>query len=109
MGNTVNLIYQFAEGSSSIKYYVRKEDIFGEIKDGHLAVGISLGGRNRLIKETQTKQKTITAEIIMRNHKNKIIENRKTVKSNLETEAFKMTMFSREILLQGKVGDTVKV
>ena len=55
MGNTVNLIYQFAEGSSSIKYYVRKEDIFGEIKDGHLAVGISLGGRNRLIKETQTK------------------------------------------------------
>ena len=45
----------------------------------------------------------------MRNHKNKIIEKRKTVKSNLETEAFKMTMFAREILLQGKVGDTVKV
>ena len=106
---TVNLIYQFAEGSSSIKYYVRKEDIFGEIQDGHLAVGIGLGGRNRMIKETQTKQKKITAEIIMCNRKNKIIEKRKTVKSNLETQAFKMTMSSREILLQGKVGDTAKV
>ena len=62
-----------------------------------------------MIKETQTKQKKITAEIIMCNRKNKIIEKRKTVKSNLETQAFKMTMSSREILLQGKVGDTVKV
>ena len=45
----------------------------------------------------------------MCNRKNKIIEKRKTVKSNLETQAFKMTMSSREILLQGKVGDTAKV
>ena len=45
----------------------------------------------------------------MRKRKNKIIEKRRTLKSNLETQAFKMTMFSREMLLQGKVGNTVKV
>ena len=28
IGNTVKLIYPVAEGSSSIKYYVQKEDIF---------------------------------------------------------------------------------
>ena len=41
--------------------------------------------------------------------KNKIIENRKTVKSNLKTQAFKMTRLTREKFPQGKVGDTVKV
>ena len=45
----------------------------------------------------------------MRKRKNKIIEKRRTLKSNLETQAFKMTMFSREMHLQGKVGSTVKV
>ena len=41
--------------------------------------------------------------------KNKIIEKRKTVKSNLETQAFKVTRLSREKFPQGKVGHTVKV
>ena len=62
-GNTVKLIYPVAEGSSSIKYYVQKEDIFDVIHDAHLAIGH--GGRNRMIKETQTKYKNITAESIM--------------------------------------------
>ena len=53
IGNTVKLIYPVAEGSSSIKYYVQKEDIFDVIHDAHLA--ISHNGRNRMIKETQTK------------------------------------------------------
>ena len=63
IGNTVKLIYPVAEGSSSIKYYVQKEDIFDVIDDAHLA--ICHGGRNRIIKETQTKYKNITAESIM--------------------------------------------
>ena len=63
IGNTVKLIYPVAEGSSSIKYYVQKEDIFDVIHDAHLAIGH--GGRNRMIKETQTKYKNITAESIM--------------------------------------------
>ena len=48
IGNTVKLIYPVAEGSSSIKYYVQKEDIFDVIHDAHLAIGH--GGRNRMIK-----------------------------------------------------------
>ena len=48
IGNTVKLIYLDAEESSSIKYCVKKEDIFGIIHDAHL----DHGGRNRMIKET---------------------------------------------------------
>ena len=44
IGNTVKLIYPAEEGSSSIKYYVRKEEIFDVIHDAHLA--IVHGGRN---------------------------------------------------------------
>ena len=40
--------------------------------------------------------------------KNKIIEKRKTVKSNLETQAFKMTWLVIEKFPQRKVDDTVK-
>ena len=63
IGNAVKLIYPVAEGSSSIKYYVQKEDIFDVIHDAHLAIGY--GGRNRMIKEIQAKYKNITAESIM--------------------------------------------
>ena len=38
IGNTVKLIYQVAERSSSIKYYVQKEGIFDVIHDAHLAI-----------------------------------------------------------------------
>ena len=41
--------------------------------------------------------------------KNKIIEKRKTVKYNLETQAFKMTKLAREKFPKEKVGGTVKV
>ena len=41
--------------------------------------------------------------------KNKKTEKRKIVKSNLQTQAFKMTRLAREKFRQGKVGDTVKV
>ena len=41
--------------------------------------------------------------------KNKITEKRKIVKSNLQTQAFKMTRLAREKFPQGKVGNTVKV
>ena len=41
--------------------------------------------------------------------KNKITEKRKIVKSNLQTQAFKMTRLAREKFPQGKVGDIVKV
>ena len=40
--------------------------------------------------------------------KNKITKNRKIVKNDLETQAFKMTRLAREKFPQGKVGDTVK-
>ena len=56
-------MFQLETGSSSIKYYVQKEDIFDVIHDAHLAIGH--GGRNRMIKETQTKYKNITAESVM--------------------------------------------
>ena len=62
-GNTVKVIYPAAEGSSSIKYYVQKEDISDVIHDAHLAIGH--GERNRKIKETQTKYKIIIAESMM--------------------------------------------
>ena len=52
IGNTVKLIYPVAEGSSSIKYYVQKEDIFDVIHDAHLAIGH--GRQNRMVKETQS-------------------------------------------------------
>ena len=48
-GNTVKLIYPVAEGNSSIKYFIRKEDIFGAIHDAPLAIGH--GGRNRMIRK----------------------------------------------------------
>ena len=53
IGSTIKLIYPVAEGSSSIKYYVQKEDLFDAIHDPHLAIGH--GGRNQMTKETQTK------------------------------------------------------
>ena len=40
---------------------------------------------------------------------NKITEKRKIVKSNLQTQAFKMTRLAREKFPQGKIGDIVKV
>ena len=61
--NTVKMIYPAAKGSSLIKYYVQKENIFDVIHDAHLAIGH--GGRNLIIKETQTKYQNITAESIM--------------------------------------------
>ena len=39
IGNTVKLIYPVAEGSSLVKYYEQKEDIFDVIHDAHLAIG----------------------------------------------------------------------
>ena len=60
---TVKLIYPVAEGSTSIKYYVQKKDIFDVIHDAYLA--IVHGGRNRMIKETKSKYKNITAESII--------------------------------------------
>ena len=57
IGNTVKLIYPITEMSSSIKYYVQKEDIFDVIHDAHLAIGRS--GGNRMIKEIQTKYKKL--------------------------------------------------
>ena len=39
IGNTVKLIYPVVEGSSSIKYYVQRKDIFDVINDTHLAIG----------------------------------------------------------------------
>ena len=50
IGNTVKVIYPAAEGSSSRKYYVQKEDISDVTHDAHLAIGH--GGRNRVIRET---------------------------------------------------------
>ena len=35
IGKTVKLIYPVPEGSSLIKYYVQKEDIFDAIHDAH--------------------------------------------------------------------------
>ena len=46
---------------------------------------------------------------IFAQRKNKITEKRKTVKSNLQTQAFKMTRLAKEKFPQGKAGDTVKV
>ena len=40
---------------------------------------------------------------------NKITEKRKIVKTNLKTQAFKMTRLAREKFPRGKVGNTVKV
>ena len=44
IGNTAILIYPVAEGSSSLKYYVQKEDMFDVIHDADLAIGH--GGQN---------------------------------------------------------------
>ena len=41
--------------------------------------------------------------------KNKITEKRKIVKSNLQTQTFKMTRLARDKCPQAKVGDTVKI
>ena len=35
IGNTIKMFYPVAEGSSSTKYYVQKEDIFDVIHDAH--------------------------------------------------------------------------
>ena len=63
IGNTLKLIYPVAKGNSSIKYYVRKEDVFGVIHDAHRA--ISHCGRSRMMKETQAKYKNIAAKSFM--------------------------------------------
>ena len=63
VGNVEKLIYPVAEGRTSIKYYVQIEDIFNVIHETHVSIGH--GGRNRMVKETGTKYKNITAECIM--------------------------------------------
>ena len=55
IGKTGKLIYPVAEGSSSLKYYVQKVDIFDVIHDAHLAIGH--GRQNRMIKETHVNDK----------------------------------------------------
>ena len=62
-GNTVKFIYPVAEGRSSIKYYVQKEDISDVPHDAYLALGH--GGWNQMIKEIQTKYKNTAAESIV--------------------------------------------
>ena len=57
------LIYHVVEGSTSIKYYVQIKDIFNVIHEAHVSIGH--GVRNRMVKETGTKYKNITAECIM--------------------------------------------
>ena len=52
---TVKLIYPDAERNSSIKYYVRKENIFDVIHDVQLAIGNS--GQNRIKGNTNKVQK----------------------------------------------------
>ena len=63
IGSTVKLIYPVVEGNSSIRYCLRKEDVFGVIDNANLGIGHD--GRNRMIKETQTKYKNITAESML--------------------------------------------
>ena len=55
--NTVKLIYLVAEGSSSIKHYVWKEDIFDVTHDAHLAIGHD--GRNHKQKKHKQNTKTL--------------------------------------------------
>ena len=56
VSNTDKLIYPVAEGSTFIKYYITNAEIFNILHDAHLRIGH--GGRNRMIKERQSKFKT---------------------------------------------------
>ena len=61
------------------------------------------------VPSTEMVTKIPRSPSICAQRKNKITEERKIVKSNLQTQAFKMTRLAREKFPQGKVGDTVKV
>ena len=61
------------------------------------------------VPSTEMVTETPRSPSICVQRKNKITEKRKIVKSNLQTQVFKMTRFAREKLSQGKVGETVKV
>ena len=61
------------------------------------------------VSSTEMVTEVLLSPSICAQRKNKITEKRKIVKSNLQTQAFKMTRLAREKFPQGKVGDTVKV
>ena len=61
------------------------------------------------VPSTEMVTKIPCSPSICAQRRNKITEKRKIVKSNLQTQAFKMTRLTRAKFPQGKVGDTVKV
>ena len=56
------LVYPVVEGSTTIRHYVTKEEIFDILNEAHIDTGH--GGRNRMYKEVQKKYKNITQEHI---------------------------------------------
>ena len=61
------------------------------------------------VPSTEMATEILRSPSICAQRKSKIIGKRKIVKSNLQTQAFKITRVAREKFPQGKVSDTVKV
>ena len=60
ISNIYKLIYPVVEGNTTIRYYVKKKEIFDILNEAHIDTGH--GGRNRMYKEVQKKYKDITQE-----------------------------------------------
>ena len=61
------------------------------------------------VPSTEMVTEISRSPLICAQRKNNTTGKRKIVKSNLQTQAFKMTRLDREKFPQGKVGDTIKV
>lgn len=62
ISNVYKLTYPVAVGSTIIRYYVIKEEIFDIIHESHINTGH--GGRNKMYEEVQKKYKNLTQEHI---------------------------------------------
>ena len=62
ISNIEKLIYPVVEGTTTIRYYVTKEEIFDILNEAHIDTGH--GGRNSMYKEVQKKYENITQEHI---------------------------------------------
>ena len=87
-----------------------EENDLPDITDGE---GSVLGFQEETCEEDVPSTEMVTEILrppsVCAQRKNKITEKRKILKSNLQTQAFKMTRLAREKFPQGKVGYIVKV
>ena len=105
------MIYSFLLKTSTFFFYIdgfRDPICKNDNKNSPFSISVCVKRKSKIPVDTGRKL-NVLCTFNLRPVSMGIIEKRKTVKSNLETQVFKMTRLAREKFPQRKVGNTVKV